>query len=106
MKLIVLTYLEEDAAHVEKLMAAHEVAAYSELPVTGRGPGTTGWYGTVAPFKSRMLIAFVPAEKADELTAAVATCTGCTDPNRPIRAWQMPVEKAVTSARPDPSKES
>jgi hypothetical protein len=106
MKLVVLMYLEEDAPNVQKLMAAHEVTAYSELPVTGRGAGTTGWYGTVAPFKSRMLIAFVPAAKADELTTAISACTGCMDPNRPIRAWQMEVEKSVTSARPNPSSES
>lgn len=106
MKLVVLMYLEEDAAHVQKLMATHGVMAYSELPVTGHGQGTTGWYGTVAPFKSRMLIAFVPAAKADELTAAISTCTGCTDPNRPIRAWQMDVEKAVTSGLPNPNPEA
>lgn len=106
MKLVVLMYLEEDAPNVQKLLTAHGVTAYSELPVTGRGEGTTGWYGTVAPFKSRMLIAFVPAAKADELTTAIGTCTGCTDPNRPIRAWQMDVEKAVTSMRPTSSDES
>lgn len=106
MKLVVLMYLEEDVAHVQKLMAAHEVTAYSELPVTGHGPGTTGWYGTVPPFKSRMLIAFLPAAKAEELTAAVANCTGCTDPNRPLRAWQMGVEKAVTSGPPSNSAEA
>ena len=105
MKLVVLMYLEEDAAHVRKLMAAYEVTAYSEVPVTGHGPGAAGWYGTVAPFKSRMIIAFLPASKAEELTAAVANCTGCSDPNRPLRAWQMDVEKAVTSVRPAPSEE-
>ena len=106
MKLIVLMFLDEDAPHVQKLMAAHEVTAYSELPVTGHGMGTAGWYGTVAPFKSRMLLAFVPLGKADELTSAISNCTGCTDPKRPIRAWQMNVEKAVASAFPPNVQES
>ena len=100
MKLVILMYLEEDGPQVEKLLKAHQVVAYSELPVTGHGMGTAGWYGTVAPYESRMLIAFVPADKAEELTAAVGMCTGCSDPSHPIHAWQMDVEKSVTCTPP------
>lgn len=103
MKLIVLMYLEEDAPQVERLLKAHDVAAYSELPVEGHGLGTAGWFGRVAPYRSRMLIAFLPAAKADELTAAVAACDQCKDPNHPIHAWQMHVEKAVASGIDTPT---
>lgn len=105
MKLIVLMYLEEDSNNVEKLLATHEVMAYSELPVEGHGLGTTGWSGKVPPFRSRMLLAFLPATKARELLVAVDTCTGCTDPNRPIHAWQMDVENAATSGHPFTTEE-
>lgn len=100
MKLVILMYLEDDGPQVERLLAQHEVVAYSELPVEGHGLGTAGWYGTVAPYRSRMALAFVPAAKADELTAAVAACDKCKDRSHPIRAWQMDVEKSVASAAP------
>jgi len=95
-KLVVLMYLDDDGPSVERLLRDHHVTAYSELPVTGHGSGTAGWYGKVAPYRSRMLIAFLPAAKADELVAAVGGCTGCSDPVRhPIHAWKLAVEQAV-----------
>lgn len=100
MKLVVLTYLEEDSAGVSQLLADHGVVAYSEVPVEGHGLGTSGWYGKVPPFQSRMLIAFLPARKAESLMAAVAECTGCRDANRPIHAWQLDVEKTASSRTP------
>jgi hypothetical protein len=53
-----------------------------------------------------MLIAFLPAAKADELIAAVRACSGCSDPTHPIHAWQMAVEQAVTSGPTSTSRES
>jgi hypothetical protein len=104
-KLVVLMYLEDDGPGVEKLLRAHQVSAYSELPVTGHGLGTAGWYGTVAPYKSRMLIALLSADKAAELVAAVGRCTGCSDPNHPIHAWTLAVEQAVASGHPHTTSE-
>ena len=100
MKLVVLMYLEDDGPAVEKLLQSYQVSAYSELPVTGHGLGTAGWYGTVAPYKSRMLIALLSAAKAAELAAAVDRCTGCSDPSHPIHAWTLAVEQAVASGPP------
>jgi len=100
MKLVILMYLEDDVPQVERLLAAHEVVAYSELSVEGHGLGTAGWYGKVAPYRSRMLLAFLSAAKAEELTAAVATCDRCKDPSHPIHAWQMDVEKSIVSGIP------
>jgi len=102
-KLVVLMYLDDDGPQVEKMLKDHQVAAYSELPVTGHGSGTAGWYGKVAPYRSRMLIAFLPATKADELVTAVGRCTGCSDPvGHPIHAWKLGVEAAVACG-PTPS---
>ena len=99
MKLVILMYLEDDTAHVEKLLAAHQVLAYTAIPVEGHGLGTAGWYGKVAPYASRMLLAFLPATKAKELLAAVGACTGCSDPEHPIHAWQVGVETSITSGQ-------
>jgi hypothetical protein len=100
MKLVILMYLEDDEAGVRGLLAQHEVAAYSELPVEGHGLGTAGWYGKVAPYRSRMLLSFLSAAKAEELMAAVTACAGCKDATHPIHAWQVDVEKVVTSGMP------
>lgn len=97
MKAVILMYLEDDSKGIEKLLADHDVSAYSELPVEGHGLGTAGWYGKVAPFQSRMLLAFLSAAKADELLKAVADCMGCVDREHPIHAWMVDVEKSVTS---------
>lgn len=103
MKLVILMYLEEDEPGVRELLTQHEVAAYSELPVEGHGLGTAGWYGKVAPYRSRMLLAFLSADKAEELTAAVAACTGCKDAEHPIHAWQIDVEKVAASGLTTPN---
>ena len=98
MKAVILMYLEDDSQGVETLLTDHDVSAYSELSVEGHGLGTAGWYGKVAPFRSRMLLAFLSADKAQELLVAVSNCTGCVDKAHPIHAWMVDVEKSVTSA--------
>ena len=97
MKAVILMYLDDDSKGVEQLLADHEVVAYSEMSIEGHGLGTAGWYGEVAPFQSRMLLAFLSAAKADELLVAVGNCTGCVDPGHPIHAWMVDVEKSVIS---------
>ncbi|MCG6954656.1 MAG: hypothetical protein LJF04_01580 [Gemmatimonadetes bacterium] len=100
MKLVILMFLEDDTPNVERLLAEHELVGYSEVPIEGHGEGTAGWYGKVAPYASRMLLVFLSSEKADELLAAVSACTACKDPNHPIHAWQVDVEKVTTSGLP------
>ncbi len=95
MKLVVLMYLEGDEACVERLLAEREVGVWSRLPVEGHAPGTKGWYGEVAPFASRIVLAIVPAETARGLLAAVEECRGVQDPAHPIRAFQVDVEKTA-----------
>jgi hypothetical protein len=93
-------FLEDDTPNVERLLAEHHLVAYSEVPIEGHGMGTAGWYGKVAPYQSRMLLVFLGADKAAELMAAVSACTDCKDSNHPIHAWQVDVERAVTSGLP------
>ena len=97
MKLVILMHLEDDAEGVEQLLAEHEVAAYSELPVLGHGSGAKGWYGEVAPYRSRMLVAFLKEDKAGQLIEAVERCTICKHPHHPVHAWVVDVERSVIS---------
>ena len=98
MKLILLLYLEDDEAVVDRLLEAHRVAAFSRLPLEGHGSGTpTGWYGEVAPFRSRMVFTLVPEEGAADLLEAVRAADGLQDPDHPVRAVQVGVEALVHS---------
>jgi hypothetical protein len=97
MKLVVLMFLEDDAATVRKLLQSQKVATYSELSVRGHGQGTAGWYGDVAPFKSSLYMVFMPNEEAQNLMHAVENLPPTRDKQRPIRAWQMDVESSVQS---------
>jgi hypothetical protein len=107
MKAVILMYLEDDTKGIEALLSDHDVVAYSEMSVEGHGLGTAGWYGKVAPFQSRMLLAFLSAAKAEELLVAVSNCTGCVDKGHPIHAWMVDVEKSVTSgASPETNLDS
>ena len=97
MKFIVLLYLEEDDRCVERLLAEHGVVAYSRLPVEGHGEGGPGWYGSAAPYASRMAFTVVPEARATEILSAVESCSGLADPNHPIHAIQLGVESATTT---------
>ena len=100
MKLVIVMHLEDDRDGVDRLLAEHQVVAYSELPVQGHGAGSAGWYGKVAPYRSRLLMAFLPQEKVDDLIGAVESCSACQDARHPIRAWVVDVERAVVSGPP------
>lgn len=97
MKLILLMYLEDDDAQVVKMLETHGVVAYSRLSMEGHGSGVKGWYGDVAPYRSRLLFLVVPEDKATELLDAVRGCVDCMDPSHPIHALQVGVEQAVRS---------
>lgn len=105
MKLVFFTYLEDDQAHVLKLLDDHDVVVYSHLPIEGHGPGMRGWYGEVAPYASRLTFTILSDDKAGELLQAVRNCADCQDPVHPVHAMQVDVEAAASSGgplRPDP----
>ncbi|HEX9886715.1 MAG TPA: hypothetical protein VGA70_09515 [Longimicrobiales bacterium] len=97
MKLIVLFVLEDDAPSLRRLLEEHSVVAFSELSVEGHGEGRPGWYGHVAPYRSRMIVTAVPAERAHDLMEVVRACAGCQDPRHPVHALQLDVEAVVRS---------
>lgn len=95
MKLVILSLLEDDVEMLHALLREHGVVAYSELPVEGHGAGTSGWYGEIAPYRSRMVLSFMAAAPAEALLEAVAACTECKDSRHPVHAWMVDVERAV-----------
>ena len=97
-KMILLMYLEEDEPAVDRLLEEHRVTAFSRVNLEGHGGGRpVGWYGEVAPYRSRMVFTLVPEERAEELLEAVGRCSGCLDPRHPIHAVMLGVERAVAS---------
>jgi len=108
-KLVILSLLEDDIEMLHALLRVHGVMAYSELPVEGHGAGTTGWYGEIPPYRSRMVLSFMAAAPAEALLDAVAACTECKDSRHPVRAWMVEVERAVVpfiqTEHPTPPKE-
>ncbi len=96
MKMILLTYLEGDEECVERLLRKLKVAVYSEMSMEGRSAGpAVGWYGETAPFRSRLIFAFVSKEQSDQVMAAVRSCTGVEDPRHPIRAFELDVARTA-----------
>lgn len=103
MKLVILMYLRDDEACVEKLLADSGIPVYSRLEMEGVSTGAAAsagavasWYGESIPYSSEMIFTFVPDEIAGTLLRAVAGCEGVQDPRHPIRALQLPVERATS----------
>ena len=99
MKLVLLLYLEDDDDVVVRLLEAHGVSTWSRVSLEGHGAGAAGWYGEVAPYRSRMVFTAATPECAAALVDAVTTLDGLADPRHPIHALQLDVERNVTSAR-------
>ena len=67
MKIIILLYLEEDQGCVTRFLKDNGVMAYSQLPLEGHGAGVAGWYGSTAPYASRMAFTVVPEAQAQAI---------------------------------------
>ncbi len=95
MKLVLLLYLEEDEACVERLLRELDVALYSRLGIEGLGGAPGAWYGEPLPYDSRLVFAILPEDRAAALVEAVAKGSGALDARRhPVRAYQLPIEAA------------
>lgn len=102
MKLVMLMYLEEDEACVNRVVTELGVPMVTHLCVEGteaRSRGQSrGWYGATAPYQSRMTLAVVNDEMSERLLDAVRGCEGIQDPRHPIRAVQLAVEGTAACA--------
>jgi hypothetical protein len=85
MKLVFLTYLEDDEDLVTRQLEASGVPVFSQLPLEGHGTGARGWYGEVAPYRSRMVFSVLPDEDAARLLEAVEGWPTGQDAQHPVR---------------------
>lgn len=100
-KLVMLMYLEEDEACVDRTLAEQGVTTFSRMSMEGLTQGaSSGWYGVTRPYQSRLILALMPAERADAVMAAVSDCRGVEDPRHPIRAMQLAVERSASCQCP------
>lgn len=96
MKLVLLMYLEDDTACVERLLSETGITTYSRVSVEGHGPGGLGgWYAEAAPYRSGLIVIAADDESAGRLLEGVRLCTGVEDPRHPIRAYALNVDTAA-----------
>ena len=96
MKMVLLLYLEDDAACVDRLLRSLTLPAFSRMPIEGHSAeGVSGWYGEAAPDRSYMAFAMVSDELSGRVLEAVESCQEVEDARHPIRAFQMNIERAT-----------
>ena len=104
MKLVILMYLETDEKCVERLITRQRITTFTRLSAEGVREGDApGWYGTSAPYRSRLIMSFLAEDAAERLLRAVNDCRDMQDPRHPVRAMQLDVERtAACECAPEP----
>ena len=103
MKLVILMYLSDDDESVQGMLRREGIDSYSRIPLEGHGSGAAGWYGLVAPYSSAMIVSMLPDDRADSLVRTIAACDECEDPEHPVHAIVIDIERAVVSGSLDAS---
>jgi hypothetical protein len=102
MKLVAIMSVAEYADALHDLVQAHRIPVYSETDIRGYHTDTPadvqrlGWFGrTDAPTYSHLAFAFLNDAEASALLDAIADHNDAHDLDHPLRAFLMPVERAV-----------
>lgn len=104
MKLVIILSIEEYREKLHKIYRDHGVRIFSEMDIRGYplspkdGSAPFGWFTDSDPaVYSTAGFAFMGAAQAEELMDALAdyTCEG--EPDHPIHAFMLPVDRAVQS---------
>jgi hypothetical protein len=103
MKLVAVMSLDAYRDDLHRLYRDCEVQVFSELAIEGyhRGQhppaGAAGWFGQAAESSaySTLTWAFLPENQAADLLEAIERYNETRDLDHPVRAFQMPVDKAV-----------
>jgi Nitrogen regulatory protein P-II len=96
MKMLVIFCAGTKMDEVRRLIDAHEVHGYTEIPevlgsgVTGKHLGTRAWPGT-----SSVVLTAVAAPKADELVRALEALARSCSAEEGMRVLVLPVEKLI-----------
>ena len=96
MKMLLIVCPESRRERVRKLVAAHDVHAYSEIGrVTGEGLTGKKFGDAVWPGESVLLFTVVRDEKRDELMAALRECEKDLYPEEGMAAFVLSVEEVL-----------
>ena len=102
MKLVAVMSLDAYRDDLHRLLREREIQVFSELDIQGyhqdqktAGP-SFGWFGAgTPPAYSTLTWAFLGDEQATQLLDAVAAFNAQRSLDHPVRAFEMPVERAV-----------
>jgi hypothetical protein len=102
MKLVAVMSLDAYRDALHRIYQEHEIRVFSEIDIQGYHhsqtppPTAVGWFGRSESLAySTLTWAFLPEEQAANLLAAIAAYNEETDPDHPVRAFQLPVDEAV-----------
>lgn len=102
MKLIAIMSLDAYRKDLHQIYREHEVRVFSELDIRGyhhrERPRATevGWFGgTDSAAYSTLTWAFLPEDQAADLLDAIEAYNDVHNFDHPVRAFQMPVDRAV-----------
>lgn len=96
MKLLLVCCTGGRLEELRRLIDAHEVRGYTEIPeafgsgATGRHLGTRAW-----PGRSSVIFTAVDDDKAGELIEAIGAFTATCSPEEGIRVLVLPVERCL-----------
>ncbi len=96
MRMLMIFCAGSNVHAVRRLIDAHEVHGYTEIPDL-IGSGTTGLHmGTRAhPGTSALILAATDKAKADELVGALGDLARTCAPEEGLRVFVLPVEKTI-----------
>jgi len=101
MKLIAIMSLDAYRDEVHQLLRDREIEVFSELDIEGYhqssdAGATPAWFGGgTPPTDSTLTWAFLDEAQAERLLDAVAALNERRNLDRPVRAFEMNVERAV-----------
>ncbi len=96
MKMLLILCAGAGLDEVRRVIDAHEVHGYTEIPevhgagTSGRHMGTRAWPGT-----SSLIMAALEDRKVDALAAALRDLAGRCAPEEGLRVFVLPVEKMI-----------
>ncbi|WP_258096141.1 hypothetical protein [Salinibacter sp. 10B] len=102
MKLVAVMSLDAYRDDLHRIYREHAIRVFSELDIEGYHHSQTpsaaaiGWFGrSESPAYSTLTWAFLAEEQAADLLDAIEHYNDTHNLDHPVRAFQMPVDKAV-----------
>jgi hypothetical protein len=102
MKLVAVMSLDSYRDDLHRIYREHAIRVFSEIDIEGYhhsqpSPATAiGWFGrSNSPAYSTLTWAFLADDQADDLLDAIQAYNDTHNLDHPVRAFEMPVDRAV-----------